>query len=128
VDPSIRNRGRLLSLLFIGMYIPSIALLLTASTARNELPTWGGIVDVGLVILIALTGFWIHQLSNARSRADLSHRVAVYLFPAVLVGMWLFRELAKADFNIRLPGLAWRTYFFLSILPHELFFWRPEIT
>ncbi len=114
-----------MSLIFAELYIPSTALLLIASTTDGNPPAWGGILDVALVVLIALIGFWIHQLSNARARVDLSHKFAVYLFPAVLVGMWLFRE--RIDFNILLPGLAWRTYFFLSILPHGLTFWRPEV-
>ncbi len=49
---------------------------------------------------------------------DISQRVAIYLFPLILVSMWLYRN--SLDFNILLPGLAWRTFFFLSILPFGL--------
>ena len=56
----------------------------------------------------------------------MSHQVAVYLFPLILVGMWVFRE--ALDFNILLPGVAWRTYFLLSILPHALSLWKSTQT
>ena len=96
----------------------STAILLIASTAKTLLPAWGGYLDVGIVVLIAFCGFAIRQRDKSTPRYETSHQVAVYLFPLVLVGMWLYRD--SIDFNILLPGLAWRTYFFLTILPHAL--------
>jgi hypothetical protein len=84
----------------------------------------GGYLDVGIVVLIAFTGIMIHQRNKRAPRYDISHHIAVYLFPVVLVGMWAFRN--SIDFNILLPGLAWRTYFFLSILPHGINLWEIE--
>lgn len=109
---------------FIVLFVISTALVLIASTAKTPLPAWGGYLDVGIVILIAFFGFAIRQRDKSTPRYDISHQVAVYLFPAVLVGMWLYRD--SIDFNILLPGLAWRTYFFLSILPHGLNLWKFE--
>jgi hypothetical protein len=109
---------------FVILFSISTALVLIASTARNPLPAWGGYLDVGIVVLIAFTGIMIHQRNRPTPRYDISHQIAVYLFPAVLVGMWVFRN--SIDFNILLPGLAWRTYFFLRILPHGINLWKPE--
>lgn len=109
---------------FIVLFVISTALLLLASTAKIPLPAWGGYLDVGIVVLIAFFGFAIRQRDKSTPPYDISHQVAVYLFPAVLVGMWLYRN--SIDFNILLPGLAWRTYFFLSILPHGLNLWKFE--
>ena len=111
-------------LAFIILFAISTAILLIASTAKTPLPAWGGYLDVGIVVLIAVTGITIHQRNKSAPRYDISHQVAVYLFPLILVGMWLYRN--SIDFNILLPGLAWRTYFFLSILPHGLNLWKFE--
>jgi|SRR5687768_9073420 len=96
----------------------STAILLIASTAKTPLPAWGGYLDVGLVVLIAFCGFAIRQRDKSTPRYEIIHQVAVYLFPAVLVGTWLYRD--SIHFSILLPGLAWRIYFFFSILPHTL--------
>ena len=109
---------------FLILFGISTALLLIASTAKTPLPAWGGYLDVAIVVLIAFTGITIHQRNKSAPRYDISHQVAVYLFPLILVGMWLYRN--SIDFNILLPGMAWRTYFFLSILPHGLNLWKFE--
>ena len=118
----IPNQSFILS--FLILFAISTTILLTASTAKTPVPVWGGYVDVGIVVLIALTGFALHQRDQGAPRYDSSHQVAVYLFPLILVGMWIFRE--ALDFNILLPGLAWRIYFLLSILPHALSLWNPR--
>jgi len=118
----VSNKFHIVS--FIVLFIISTALVLIASTAKTPLPAWGGYLDVGIVVLIAFTGITIHQRNKSAPRYDISHQIAVYLFPVVLVGMWLYRN--SLDFNILLPGLAWRTYFFLSILPHGLNLWKFE--
>jgi hypothetical protein len=113
-----------LIVLFIILFSISTTLVLIASTARTPLPVWGGYLDVGIVVLLAFAGIMIHQRNRSAPRYDISHQIAVYLFPVVLVGMWIFRD--SIDFNILLPGLAWRTYFFLSILPHSMNLWKLE--
>ena len=109
---------------FLILFGISTALLLIASTAKTPLPAWGGYLDVAIVVLIAFIGITIHQRNKSAPRYDISYQVAIYLFPLILVGMWLYRN--SIDFNILLPGLAWRTYFFLSILPHGLNLWKFE--
>ena len=109
---------------FLVVFLISTALVLIASTAKTPLPAWGGYLDVGIVVLLAFIGIAIRQRDKSTPRYDISHQVAVYLFPFVLVVMWLYRN--SIDFNILLPGLAWRIYFFLSILPHGLDLWKFE--
>ena len=110
---------------FIILFAISTAILLIASTARSPVPAWGGYLDVGIVVLIAFNGFAIYQRNNKSTpRYGISYQVAIYLFPLILVGMWIYRD--SFDFNILLPGMAWRTYFFLSILPHALNLWKSE--
>jgi hypothetical protein len=100
--------------------VVTFIVLFVISTA--PLPAWGGYLDVGLAVLIAFTGIKIHQRIKIAPRYDVSYQIAIYLFPAVLVGRWLYRD--SLAFNILLPGLTWRTYFFLSILPHGLNLWK----
>jgi len=109
---------------FIVLFVISTTILLIASTAKTPVPAWGGYLDVGLVVLITFTGITIHQRNKTAPRYDVSHQIAIYLFPVILVGMWLYRN--SIDFNILLPGLAWRTYLFPSILPHGLNLWKLE--
>jgi hypothetical protein len=111
---------------FFILFAASTAILLLASIARTPVPAWGGYLDVGIVILIAFIGFSIHQRNKSLPRYDISHQVAITLFSLILVSMWLYRN--SLDFNILLPGLAWRTYFFLSILPHGLALSKAEQT
>lgn|ERR1700752_1882419 len=109
---------------FFILFAISTLILLIASTAKTPVPAWGGYLDVGIVVLIAIAGFAIHQRNKIVPRYEISHQLAIYLFPLILVGMWLYRD--SLDFNILLPGLAWRTYFFLSILPLGLGLWKME--
>jgi hypothetical protein len=111
---------------FFILFAVSTAILLVASTAKALVPAWGGYLDVGIVVLIALTGFAIHQRNKSLPRYDISHQVAISLFPLILGSMWSYRN--SLDFNILLLGLAWRTHFFLRILPHSLALSKAEQT
>jgi hypothetical protein len=104
------------------LFAISTAILLIAITAKTPVPAWGGYLDVGILVLIAFVGITIRQRNKNAPPHDVAHQVAIYLFPLILVGKWSYRS--SLDFNILLPGLAWRTYFFASILPHALSFWK----
>ena len=118
----ISNRFYILA--FCILFVISTMILLIASTAKTRLPAWGGYLDVGIVVLIAVSGFTIYVRNKNAPRYDVSHQVALYLFPLLILGMWLYRE--SLDFNILLPGVAWRTYFLLSILPYGIHLWKLE--
>jgi hypothetical protein len=109
---------------FFILFAISTAILLIASTAKTPLPAWGGYLDVGIVVLIVINGFAIYWLNKNKPSYYLSHQAALYLFPILLLGMWVYRN--RFDFNILLPGLAWRVFFFLSILPYGLNLWKGE--
>ena len=118
----ISNRFYILA--FCILFVISTLILLIASTAKTRLPAWGGYLDVGIVVLIAVSGFTIYVRNKNAPRYDVSHQVALYLFPLLILGMWLYRD--SLDFNILLPGVAWRTYFLLSILPYGIHLWKLE--
>ena len=104
------GREKILFISFLLLYTVSIAIVLMVSTARSPLPAWGGYLDVGIVALIFINGFAIHRMKESRPDHYISYQAAVYLFPIILTGLWIYREIL--DFNILLPGLAWRTFFF----------------
>lgn len=83
---------------FFILFAVSTAILLIASKAKTPVPTWGGYLDVFIVLLIAIIGFTIYQRNKGAPRYDVSHQIAIYLFPLILVGMWIYRN--SLDFNI----------------------------
>jgi hypothetical protein len=118
------RREKILFISFLLLYMASIAIVLIASTAKSPLPAWGGYLDVGIVVLIFINGFAIHGMNKSRSDYYISYQTALYLFPIILIGLWIYRD--TLDFNILLPGLAWRTFFFFGILPYGLNLWKQE--
>ena len=118
------RREKILFISFLLLYTASTAIVLIASTAKSPLPAWGGYLDVAIVVLIVINGFAIHWMNKNRPDYYISHQAALYLFPIILIGMWIYRDML--DFNILLPGMAWRTFFFLSILPYGLNLWKQE--
>ena len=109
---------------FGALLILSTSILLIASTAKTPVPAWGGYLDVGIVLLIAFAGFTIYRRNKTVPRYETSYQIGMHLFPFTLAGMWNYRN--ALDFNILLPGVAWRTYFLLSLLPHALSLWKLE--
>jgi hypothetical protein len=103
------SRGKILFISFLLLYTASTAIVLIASIAKTPLPAWGGYLDVGIVMLIVINGFATHWMNKNRPDYYISHQTALYLFPIILIGMWVYRD--TLDFNILLPGMA---HFFLS--------------
>ena len=116
------SRGKILFGIYLLLYTISTFILLIAGTAKTPLPKWGGYVDVSIAILIAVLGFTIFGMNKTSLQYETNHRVTLYLLPVLLLGMWLLRNVF--DFNILLPGLAWRTFFFMHILPYGLNVWK----
>ena len=117
-------KDRALFIAFLALYAVSTLIVLIASTATQPLPTWGGYLDVAIAIVIAIIGFMIFGRHQGTPNYEASHRVALYIMPIILLGMWFLRT--AFDFNILLPGLAWRTFFFLHVLPYGLNIWKRE--
>jgi hypothetical protein len=107
-------------------YIVSTLILLNASSAGASLPAWSGYLDVALAIFIVYLSFTIFGKGKNNPRYPAAHRAALNLVPLMLLGIWIYR--GSLDLNILLPGLAWRTYLFLHILPYAMNLWKPEPT
>ena len=107
-------------------YLVSFAILLIASLSKVPLASWGGYLDVSLVLFIGFLSFIIFGRGKSNPNFETGHRVALNILPVLLSGMWILRS--AFDFNILLPVLAWRTFFFLYILPYGAPLWRSETT
>ena len=116
--------NRPLLILYFISYLVSFALLLIASLSKTPVPVWGGYLDVTLVIFIVFLGFIIFGRGKSNPQYQAGHRAALNIIPIVLLGMWILRN--RFDFNILLPGLAWRVFFLLHILPYSVVLWNPE--
>ena len=116
--------NRLLLTVFYLSYFVSVVLLLIASLSKAPLPAWGGYLDVGLVLFIVALSLMIFGRGKSNPNFETGHRVALNMLPVLLLGMWILRN--TFDFNILLPGLAWRTFFFLHILPYGVPLWKSE--
>ena len=116
--------SRLYIIFFLTLFAVSSTILLIAAAAKTPVPAWGGYLDVGIVVLLAFTGIMIHGRNKNAPQYATSYQIVVYLFPLILVGIWLARN--SLDFNILLPGVAWRTYLFISILPHAINLWKTK--
>ena len=108
-----------------------MTLLLWASTLAVPMQagqvTWQGIVDVGTAFAVVILAMILY--TRARPLANepavsLSYAIATGVVVTALVLMWLFRE--RLDFNVLLPGLAWRMFVLMQTLPAALAVARPR--
>jgi hypothetical protein len=118
--------NRLLLISFYISYLVSFVFLLIASLSKTPLPSWGGYLDVGFVLFIVALSMMIFSRGKSNPSFETGHRAALNILPVLLLGMWILRN--TFDFNILLPGLAWRTFFFLHILPYGAPLWRSGTT
>jgi len=116
--------NRLVLISFYSSYLVSLFILLIASLSKSPLPVWGRYLNVGLVLVIVAFSFIIFERGKDSPNYESGHRVALYILPVLLLGMWILRN--AFDFNILLPGLAWRTFFCLHILPYGITLWKPR--
>jgi hypothetical protein len=123
-----RLRGLVLASL--PLWLVSFALLFWASTLEHVLVpgqiTWQGVLDVVMAFLVCLLGLYVVVKAQARIDAVTQRRsygIATVVAPLVLAGLWLYP--GRLHLEILLPGLAWRTYMGLTVLPAALALWRP---
>lgn len=120
----IRLPNRFLLFMACVAYLVSTYLVLYASASDVPVPRWVGYLDVGVVLLIVFLSFTIFWKGKDNPRFLPAYLAALNIVPLIFLGMWVYRD--SLDFNILLPGLAWRTFLFLHTLPYALNVWKPE--
>jgi hypothetical protein len=101
----------------------STALLVAASTSYwAQPPVWAQALDGLLAFAAVITGVMIvvavRDVSLSVYRR--SYAIALSVVVGVLLALWIFRS--SFDFNF-LPGVAWRTWLILHVLPAMLSLW-----
>ena len=122
--------GRLLVLLGAAQLVVSSALLAWASLSPRLVPLWARVLDVTIAFLLVYTAAVLracaeqappaHRLTELRRALLVNSTVP----SVVLLGAWLLRD--RIDWNILLPGLAWRLFITLYGMSSALTAWRRE--
>jgi hypothetical protein len=112
--------GRVLVLAWLGLLAASSGLLLWASTGPRIVPLWCGVLDVSLALTSIYTSAVLRARRDRYPAADRFRQqygarlISSGLPSAVLLALWLIRD--RLDWNVLLPGLAWRLFFVLYLL------------
>ena len=80
-----------------------------------------------MAFTLVATGFLIWRRAGNRVGLEefrAGHAIAAIVPALALAAIWWYRE--SLDFNILLPGLAWRTWLVLYTVPSALAFVRPH--
>ncbi len=121
--------GRPLIILGTALFAVSLAFPLLASLLPdNARPSWIGVLDVTLVLILA--GVMIGIETAARGQVDTQaqqtsyrgYRIVLHLPIVLLILFFIAGE--QIQWGILLPGLAWRTWLGLYILPAGVAVWR----
>lgn len=103
-------------------FVVSFAILLLASTNDiSQYPAPVGFVDVALVATLVVTLVLIKTAigwENDGRATRVSYASITYLVPILIAAIWFFRE--QLILNTLLPGLAWRMFVLLEMLPSAL--------
>ena len=112
--------GRVLVLAWLGQLALSSGLLFWASTGPRVVPLRCGILDVALALTFICTSAVLRARRDRRPTSErlgqqhVVHLVCSSVPSIVLLGLWLIRD--RLDWNVLLPGLAWRLFFVLYSL------------
>jgi hypothetical protein len=113
----------------LALFLISTAFPVTASLVpASRLPAWIGALDVGLALVLVLWGFAMDRLAQERVnsvivRASYAVYRALAALPLLLLGIF-FLFGGQVQWNVLLPGLAWRAWLLLYLLPAGLALWR----
>lgn len=127
-----RRRWQVLFALTLPLWAVSFALLLWASTSARVIApgkiTWQGLVDVLAALAVCVLSFVV--VAKAQPLLDdqvrrTSYGIATVVPAVTLVLLWLFAD--RLRFEILLPGLAWRLYLALTVLPAALALFRRAV-
>lgn len=125
------RRGRTIVILGTVLFVVSLAFPVVASLVSTEsLPSWVGLTDVALAIVFVLAAFWAEAITKGKVGDEVIRRsYGIYRALAVLPLVLLVIFFLVGDgikWNVLLPGLAWRSWIGLYILPIALSIWGNQ--
>jgi len=107
-------------LFIVSLVFPMIASL----SGAKSFPVWVGYLDAGLAFVLVVVMILIGTSTKGKVEDRAAHisyrvyRVAISLPLVLLVAFFIFGDRIK--WNVLLPGLAWRTWLLLYVLPAGL--------
>ena len=108
----------------------SFALVFWASLSRGQLPLWPRLLDIALAFSVVITAGLLHARAGRVPAAQRLPKLRIALLvdstvpSGLTLGVWLLRE--RLDWNILLPGLAWRLFILLYGISAALTLWRSR--
>jgi hypothetical protein len=122
---------RITTVAALALYALSSSFVVWASTTETGIApgeiTWPGVADVvtALVLVLMCMGVYTKGQPLIGTAAwRLASAVGTALMVVLLLGMWRFAD--RLDWNILLPGLAWRVFVLLQTLPAAIALWVPD--
>jgi hypothetical protein len=125
----LRKKIKSLNLVYGGLFLISFFLLVYASASQKPAPLWMGVIDGVIAFLVVGLSLYLYVAVTRFSKQSafaLSYKRFIKYFEvaATFTGilffvLWLKRE--SLDFNILLPGLAWRMFILLYTIPFFAF-------
>jgi hypothetical protein len=120
--------GRPLVAFWAGAFGVSTALpVIAAIYPAEQLPAWIGVFDVALAVVVVLAAVLLDTLARGQIDDHAIHvsyrvyRIAAALPLALLVVFFVVGE--QIRWNVLLPGLAWRAWLLLYLLPAGIVAW-----
>ncbi len=129
-DPNnfLARWGRALIVVGLVLFSVSLAFPVFASlTTTESFPLWVGLLDGGLaiglaILMIVITTITRGQMSSQAALASFRiYRILAHLLLVLLILFFLFGDRIK--WAILLPGLAWRVWLLVYVLPAGLTAW-----
>jgi hypothetical protein len=119
--------NRLWILSGIALMIGSTWLLAGAILCRCSLPRWIGPLDVVTALAFIAAGGVLWTRGHARidaSARGIAHDALTAGVPVACLAFWTAAD--RVDWNVFLPGLAWRSFVILHTLPVALTLWSAD--
>ncbi len=128
----LARKGRTLVIVSLVLFVISTAFPVVAGLVRAEdLPSWLGLVDVSLALVFVIAVFALDGMNKQKVSEQViqvSYRIyrAMGTLPLILLVIF-FLAGSAIRWEILLPGLAWRTWIFIYMLPIGLTLWNPPL-
>ena|SRR2546426_4240021 len=119
--------NRLWILSGIALMIGSTWLLAWVSLCRCSVPRWIGPLDAVAAFAFIAVGGVLWTRGHARidpSARCVAHDALTATVPAACLALWTAFD--RVDWNVFLPGLAWRSFIVLHTLPVALTLWSAD--
>ena len=122
---------RLLTLLELGLYCMSLTLVVLDATASERLVgqiTWQSLLDLFLACVVVVLAWLIYR--KGHKLVDTAIWQAYFILASAIptiAFMLLYVFMSRIWWwDVLLPGLAWRAYVLMQVLPAAMALWKDQ--